>query len=33
MFGFYSTRLGCAGSLAVSLVGTVVLIALMKGCQ
>ena len=33
MFGFYSSRLGCLGSLAVSVVGTVILIALVKGCQ
>jgi hypothetical protein len=30
MFGFYSTRLGCLGSLVVSLVGTAILaLALM----
>jgi hypothetical protein len=28
MFGFYSNRLGCLGSIAVSLVGTAVLVLL-----
>lgn len=33
MFGFFSTRLGCLGSLAVSIVGTVLLTLLMRGCS
>jgi hypothetical protein len=33
MFGFFSSRLGCAGSLLVSVVGTVLLILLMRGCS
>jgi hypothetical protein len=33
MFGFYSNRLGCAGSLIVSLIGTALLILLMKSCN
>jgi hypothetical protein len=32
MFGFYSNRLGCLGSIAVSIVGTVVLLLVMRGC-
>jgi len=30
MFGFYSTRLGCIGSIIVSLVGTLILFALLR---
>ena len=33
MFGFFSNRLGCLGSLAVSIVGTVLLTLLMRGCS
>jgi hypothetical protein len=33
MFAFFSNRLGCLGSVAVSLIGTVVLIFLMRGCH
>ncbi|MEO8075759.1 MAG: hypothetical protein ABI818_05470 [Acidobacteriota bacterium] len=33
MFGFFSSRLGCAGSLLVSVIGTIVLILLMRGCS
>jgi hypothetical protein len=33
MFVFFSNRLGCAGSLLVSIVLTVVLVALMRGCS
>jgi hypothetical protein len=29
MFAFYSNRLGCIGSIIVSLLGTVILLALM----
>jgi uncharacterized membrane protein YeaQ/YmgE (transglycosylase-associated protein family) len=30
MFGFYSNRLGCLGSILVSVIGTLVLIAIMR---
>jgi uncharacterized membrane protein YeaQ/YmgE (transglycosylase-associated protein family) len=33
MFGFYSNQLGCWGSLIVSLIGTVVLILVMRSCS
>jgi hypothetical protein len=33
MFAFFSSRLGCAGSLLVSILGTIVLIFLMRGCS
>ena len=33
MFAFFSNRLGCAGSLLVSLVGSVVLFLLMQSCN
>jgi hypothetical protein len=33
MFAFFSNRLGCIGSLIVSVGGTILLIALMRGCQ
>jgi hypothetical protein len=33
MFAFFSNRLGCFGSILVSVLGTLVLLALMKGCQ
>ena len=29
MFGFYSNRLGCFGSLLVSVIGTVILIVIL----
>ena len=32
MFGFYSTRLGCIGSVAVSIVLSVILIVAMRSC-
>jgi hypothetical protein len=32
MFLFFSNRLGCAGSIAVSVVGTVLLILLIRSC-
>jgi hypothetical protein len=32
MFGFFSSRLGCLGSLVVSIVGTVLLMLLMRSC-
>ena len=31
MFGFFSTRLGCLGSVVVSLLGTLILMLLMRG--
>jgi hypothetical protein len=33
MFAFFSSRLGCAGSLLVSVIGTLLLILLMRGCS
>ncbi len=33
MFLFFSNRLGCMTSIVVSVVGTVVVILLMKGCR
>ncbi len=33
MFAFFSNRLGCLGSLLVSLVGTAVLLLLLYSCQ
>lgn len=33
MFVFFSNRLGCLGSLLVSLVGTAVLVLLMYACS
>jgi hypothetical protein len=33
MFAFFSNRLGCLGSIAVSVIGTIVIIVLMRGCQ
>jgi hypothetical protein len=33
MFAFFSNRLGCLGSIAVSIIGTVILIFLLRGCQ
>jgi hypothetical protein len=32
MFVFFSNRLGCAGSLLVSILGTVALVALLRAC-
>jgi hypothetical protein len=32
MFVFFSNRLGCAGSIAVSIASTVLLILLIRGC-
>jgi hypothetical protein len=32
MFAFYSNRLGCAGSLLVSVIASVVLILLLRSC-
>jgi hypothetical protein len=33
MFFFFSNRLGCAGSILVTLVGSALLLALMRGCS
>jgi hypothetical protein len=32
VFVFFSNRLGCAGSIAISVVGTVLLILLIRSC-
>jgi len=32
MFAFFSNRLGCIGSVVVSVVGSVVLILVLRGC-
>jgi len=33
MFAFFSNRLGCLGSIIVSVIGTVLLIVLMRSCN
>jgi hypothetical protein len=33
MFAFFSNRLGCLGSIAVSVIGTIILLVLLRGCQ
>jgi hypothetical protein len=33
MFGFFSSKLGCAGSLIVSAIGTLILVLIMRGCS
>jgi hypothetical protein len=33
MFAFYSNRVGCLGSLVVSIVGSVILILLIRSCS
>ena len=33
MFAFFSNRLGCVGSIVVSVIGTILLLALMRGCS
>jgi uncharacterized membrane protein YeaQ/YmgE (transglycosylase-associated protein family) len=33
MFAFFSNKLGCIGSIIVSVVGSVLLIVLMRGCS
>jgi hypothetical protein len=33
MFGFFSSKVGCIGSILVSVIGTLVLISLMRGCS
>ena len=32
MFAFYSNRMGCIGSIVVSLVGSAILIVLVRSC-
>jgi hypothetical protein len=32
MFAFYSNRLGCLGSLIVSIIGTIIIILLIRSC-
>jgi hypothetical protein len=32
MFAFFSSRLGCLGSLAVSIIGTLLLALLVRAC-
>jgi hypothetical protein len=32
MFAFFSNRLGCIGSLIVSVLGSLVLLLVMRGC-
>jgi uncharacterized membrane protein YeaQ/YmgE (transglycosylase-associated protein family) len=32
MFAFFSNRLGCLGSLIVSVIGTIILLAILRGC-
>jgi hypothetical protein len=33
MLLFFSNRLGCLGSILISIVGTLVLLLILKGCQ
>jgi len=33
MFFFFSNRLGCAGSVLVTLIGSAIVIALMRACS
>jgi uncharacterized membrane protein YeaQ/YmgE (transglycosylase-associated protein family) len=33
MFAFFSNRLGCFGSIIVSIIGTVILLVLLRGCH
>jgi hypothetical protein len=33
MFAFFSNKLGCLGSAAVSIIGTVLLVLLMRSCS
>jgi len=33
MFAFFSNRLGCIGSIIISLIGSALLLVLMRGCQ
>jgi hypothetical protein len=33
MFAFFSTRLGCLGSIVISIIGTLILLAVLRGCH
>jgi len=33
MFGFFSNKLGCIGSIVVSVIGTLILMLVMRGCS
>jgi hypothetical protein len=33
MFVFFSNRIGCLGSIAISIVGTAILVMLMRSCN
>jgi len=33
MFAFFSNKLGCLGSIVISIIGTVILLAVMRGCS
>jgi hypothetical protein len=33
MFGFFSSKVGCIGSIVMSIIGTLILMALMRGCS
>jgi hypothetical protein len=33
MFAFFSNRMGCIGSVIVSILGTLLLFAVMRGCS
>lgn len=33
MFAFFSNKLGCMGSIAVSVIGTILLLVLMRACS
>jgi hypothetical protein len=33
VFAFFSNRLGCLGSLGVSIIGSLILILVMRGCS
>jgi hypothetical protein len=33
MFAFFSTRAGCLGSIVISIIGTVILMLLLRSCH
>ena len=33
MFAFFSNKLGCIGSVIVSLIGTAILVLILRGCS
>jgi hypothetical protein len=33
MFAFYSNRVGCAGSILISIIASVALVLLLRSCQ